>query len=212
MDLIENPVFCALAVFFTLLFLLNMRSFLKVAPSLWDCVARWKGNLTLENSIQLSRSRNWIAAILFVPFCLVVFAFGLYSPDFLSGMPRTFQLLTVIGVFMAYLLLRAFLNWQLEMHNFGSGVFTAANMSFFNYSIILFFLLFLTGGLWAAFSGDWTSARPVMLWEAGLTYLVYIFRRGQIFASVCNPFATFLYLCSLEILPTAALVLSALLF
>jgi len=212
MDLIENPVFCALAVFFTLLFLLNLRSFLKVAPSLWDCVVRWKGNLTLEDSIQLSRSRNWIAAILFVPFCQVVFAFGLYSPDFMAGMPVTFQLLTVIGVFLAYLLLRAFLNWQLEMHRYGSSVFTAANNSFFNYCVILFFLLFLTGGLWGAISGDTASARPVMLWEAGVTYLVYIFRRGQIFASVCNPFATFLYLCSLELLPTAALVLSALLF
>ena len=212
MDLIENPIFCALAVFFTLLFLLNLRSFLKVAPSLWDCVARWKGNITLEDSIQLSRSRNWIAAILFIPFCLMVFAFGLYSPDFLSGMSGTFQLLTVTGVFMAYLILRAFLNWQLEMHNYNSGVFTAANMSFYNYFVLLFFLLFLSGGLWAALAADRASARPVMLWEAGLTYLVYIFRRGQIFASVCNPFATFLYLCSLEILPTAALVLSAWLF
>ena len=64
----DNPVFCGLAVVLTLLFMLNLKSFLKIAPSLWDCVVRWKGNLDLEDSIQLSRSRNWIAAILFVPF------------------------------------------------------------------------------------------------------------------------------------------------
>lgn len=212
MDLIENPVFCGLAVFFTLLFLLNLRSFLKIALSLWDCAVRWKGNLTLEDSIQLSRSRNWISAILFIPFCMVVHAFGLYTPDFITEAPAAFRLFMVTGVFLAYFLLRAFLNWQLEMHRYGSSVFTAANTSFLNYHVILFFLLFLTGSVWVAITGDGTSARPVMLWEAGLTYLIHIYRRGQIFASVCDPFATFLYLCSLELLPTAALVLSALLF
>ncbi len=33
MDLFDNPVFCGLAVLFTILFLLNMRSFLKIVPS-----------------------------------------------------------------------------------------------------------------------------------------------------------------------------------
>ena len=51
MDMFDNPVFCGLAVFFTLLFLLNLRSLIKVAPSLIDCIMRWKGNLDLEDSI-----------------------------------------------------------------------------------------------------------------------------------------------------------------
>ena len=86
MDLFDNPVFCGLAVLFTILFLLNMRSFLKIVPSLWDCVVRWKGSLDLEDSIQLSRSRNWIAAILFIPLCMVVYSHGLYEPDIASGL------------------------------------------------------------------------------------------------------------------------------
>ena len=206
---IDNPVFCALAVFFTLLFLLNMKSFLKIFPSLWDCVVRWKGNLDLENSIQLSRSRNWIAAILFVPLCMLVYAFGMYSPDFISDMPQAFQLAAVTGVLLVYLLLRTFLNWQFEMHNYGTSVFTAANRSFYNYCIILFFLLFLTGGIFSVISHNEELVRTILLWETGLTYILYVIRRGQIFASYCNPFSTFLYLCSLELLPTAALVLSA---
>ena len=83
-ELLDNPVFCALVVFFTLLFLLNLKSLLKITPSLLDCATRWKGNLDLEDSIQLCRSRNWIAAILFVPFCLLVYYNGLYSPEFLQ--------------------------------------------------------------------------------------------------------------------------------
>ena len=209
MGTIDNPVFCGLAVFFTLLFLLNLKSLLKIFPSLWDCVVRWKGNLDLENSIQLSRSRNWIAAILFVPFCMLVYSYGMYTPDFIGDLPPYFRLAAVIGVMLVYLLLRTFLNWQLETHNYGTSVFTAANRSFYNYCIILFFLLFITGGILTAFSCGEDTIKAVLLCETGLTYLIYIYRRGQIFSSYCNPFSTFLYLCSLELLPTAALVISA---
>jgi len=209
MGTIDNPVFCGLAVFFTLLFLLNLKSLLKIFPSLWDCVVRWKGNLDLENSIQLSRSRNWIAAILFVPFCMLVYSYGMYTPDFIGDLPPYFRLAAVTGVMLVYLLLRTFLNWQLEMHNYGTSVFTAANRSFYNYCIILFFLLFITGGILTAFSRAEVTIKTVLLCETGLTYLIYIYRRGQIFSSYCNPFSTFLYLCSLELLPTAALVISA---
>ena len=198
MDMFDNPVFCGLAVFFTLLFLLNLRSLIKVAPSLIDCIMRWKGNLDLEDSIQLSRSRNWIAAILFIPFCMLVYADGLFSPDIISSQPPLVRLAVVAGVMTLYLLLRTFLNWQLEMHNYRSKAFTAANRSFFNYAIILFFILFLAGPLVRMFTDD-------------ETYLFFTLRRGQIFSSVCNPFTTFLYLCSLELLPSAALVLSAVL-
>ena len=209
MDQLDNPVFCALAVFFTLLFLLNIRSFLKIFPSLSDCALRWKGNVDLEDSIQLSRSRNWIAAILFVPLCLVAYSNNLYEPDIISNLSPYLKLASVIGAFLIYLLLRAFLNWQLEMHRFGSLTFTAANRSFYNYCIILFFLLLFTGAVVRLISGDDSLTRSVLLWETALSYVVYIFRRGQIFASACNPFTTILYLCSLELLPTAALVLSA---
>ena len=212
MDMFDNPVFCGLAVFFTLLFLLNLRSLIKVAPSLIDCIMRWKGNLDLEDSIQLSRSRNWIAAILFIPFCMLVYADGLFSPDIISGQPPLVRLAAVAGVMTIYLLLRTFLNWQLEMHNFKTPAFTAANRSFYNYCILLFFILLITGGIASLLTADREVVKAILLWETALTYIVYIYRRGQIFAYVCNPFSTFLYLCSLELLPTAALVLSAKLF
>ena len=209
MDKFDNPVFCVLAVLSTFLFLLNMRSFLKIVPSLRDCISRWKGNLDLEDSIQLSRSRNWVAAILFIPTCLVVYSHDLYSPDIAAGLSPVSRLAIVGGALAGYLLLRAFLNWQLEMHNYRSKTFTAANRSFLNYAIILFFLLFFAGALLRALSGDEALTRTVLVWTAALSYLFYIVRRGQIFASVCNPFTTILYLCSLELLPTATLVLSA---
>ena len=209
MHLFDNPVFCGLAVFFTLLFLLNMRSLIKVTPSLADCVMRWKGNMDLEDSIQLSRSRNWIAAILFVPFCMLVYSHDLYSPDIIRHFSPVLRLAVITGVLAIYLLLRAFLNWQLEMHHYHTKTFTAANRSFYSFAIILFFLVFFIGGLTRALSGDEALTRKVLTWTMAVSYLFFIIRRGQIFASACNPFTTFLYLCSLELLPTAALVLSA---
>ena len=67
-------------------------------------------------------------------------------------------------------------------------------------------------GIASLLTADREVVKAILLWETALTYIVYIYRRGQIFAYVCNPFSTFLYLCSLELIPTSALVLSAKLF
>jgi hypothetical protein len=48
-----------------------------------------------------------------------------------------------------------------------------------------------------------------LLIESGVIYLIYLLRRGQILSLSCNPLTTFLYLCGLELLPTALLVVSA---
>lgn len=204
----DNFVFCGLAVIFTFIFLLCAGSFFKIIPSLWDCATRWKGNLELENSLQLSGSRDLTAIILFVPICMVAYSQSLYRPDYMDSLPPSLQLAATCGTFAAYLALRAFLNWQLEMSSFHTKVFTAANRSFFSFLIILFLLLFPLGGLLDSFAVNESLTRSVLLYVTAAAYLIYIFRRGQIFASACNPFTTFLYLCGLELLPTAALVLS----
>lgn len=205
----DNPVFCGLAVIFTFLFLLNIRSFFKIIPSLLDSVTRWKGNLDLEDSLQLSGSRNIVALILFVPFCMVVYSHSLYRPDYMDGLTPEFQLAATTGTMLAYLALRTFLNWQLEMSSYHSKTFTAANHAFFNYIIILFLIVFPVGAILNISVGNKELTRVVLLHVIAVTYLFHIFRRGQIFASACNPFTTFLYLCGLELLPTTVLVLSA---
>ncbi|MBP5217382.1 MAG: DUF4271 domain-containing protein [Bacteroidales bacterium] len=207
--MLDNPIFCGLAVLFTLLFLVNIGSFIKIFPVMTASVWRWKNDLELEDSLQLSRSRNTVAAVLLVPLCMVVYSYDLYSPDFLDRFSPILRFAAVTGVMFLYLLLRAFLNWQLEMHNYGSKAFVAANRSFFNYCIMLFFLLFLTGAAVNALTGDAERTRTVLLYVTGVSYVFYIMRRGQIFASACNPFSTFLYLCGLELIPTLALVISA---
>ena len=67
----EDPVFAATAVVATVLFLIFLGTFLRLMPALMNGVIRWKGNLELEDSLQLSKSRNIIAAILYIPLVMV---------------------------------------------------------------------------------------------------------------------------------------------
>ena len=207
--MVDDPVFCGLAVAFTFIFLLSIRSFFKILPSLGDCILRWKGTLDLEDSLQLSGSRNWIAIVLFVPICMVAYSYDLYHPDYMDALPPALRLAAICGTMAAYLLLRFFLNWQLEMNSYRTKAFSAANHAFFNYMIILFLIMLPTGAILNAVIGDKEITHVVLLHVIAATYLIHIFRRGQIFASACNPFTTFLYLCGLELLPTTVLVLSA---
>lgn len=205
----EDPILCGLAVIFTFIFLLCVRSFFKIIPSLWDCVLRWKGNIDLEDSLQLNGSRDLTAVILFVPACMVAYSHDLYHPDYMDGLPPAIGFAALCGTMLAYVLLRAFLNWQLEMNAYKTKTFTAANSAFYNYMIILFIIMFPSGGILHVTTGNEELTRIVLLHIIAVTYLIHVFRRGQIFASVCNPFTTFLYLCGLELLPTTALVISA---
>jgi len=211
MDAFDTPIISGLVVLSTLVFLLNIRSFTRILPALASCLVRWKSNLELENSLQLSRSRNLVAALLFIPFSLLVYELGLYRPQFLQQLPPIWQFPAFAGIFLAYLLLRGYLNWQLEMQDFGLQVFTAANRSFYNYMILFFFLLFAVGGLLQFFLGDLPAKNRILTFLAAAYYLFFLRRRGQILASVCNPFTTILYLCGLEILPTGILVTVAIL-
>ncbi len=205
----DNPVFCGLAVIFTFLFLLSVRSLFKILPSLWDCILRWKGNLDMESSLQLSGSRNLIAVILFVPICMTAYSHGLYHPDFMEDLRPEVGLVALCGCMLAYVILRSFLNWQVEMGSYKTKTFTAANRSFYNYMIILFLIILPLGATFRVLTGNEELTRALLLHVTTLTYVFHIYRRGQIFASICNPFTTFLYLCGLELLPTAVLVLSA---
>lgn len=207
--MVDDPVFCGLAVIFTFLFLLSIRSFFKILPSLGDCIQRWKGSLDLEDSLQLSGSRNLIVAILFVPLCMVAYSYDLYHPDYMDGLSPALRLAALSGTMLVYVILRFFLNWQLEMGAYRSKAFIAANRAFRNYLIILFIIVFPLGAILRILTGNEELTRAVLLHVIAFTYVLHVIRRGQIFASACKPFATFLYLCGLELLPTTVLVLSA---
>jgi len=209
MNFSDDPIFAGAVVLSVVLMLLSMGTFLHVFPKVTACMSRWKTNLEIEDSLQLARSRNWIAVILFVPLCMVVYHYGLYSPDFLDKVPSLWKFPVVVAVMLVYLLFRVFLEYQLEMQNHSSKAFIAANRSFYNFTIVLFFILFLSGAVLGLLIEDQRLVHTLMLVILTAFYALYVFTRRQIFRSVCGPLSTFLYLCGLEFLPTGVLVVSA---
>ena len=195
-----------------ILFLLTVRVVIELMPSLLATVIRWKESLNLEASVKLSRDRNLIALCSTVPFCLTAFAFSLYSPAFLNRFSADAQLWIFIGIFCSFVTVRTALEHMIKPRRIQIKAYKAIVSVGYSFFIILTMLLLLTTCLSYLFGISEEYTKNAMLWISGLTYLLYIIRKLQIFNSFSSFFAGFLYLCALEILPTGVLVTSAVIF
>ena len=204
-------MFDILAFISLLIVIMLLRRAVNIFPSLLACMIRWKENVNLEASLRLKTDRNMIAAAMVVPFCLLVEHTGLYFPSWMEGLGTSAGIFAILAVLGGYFLLRHALTFALRPRANASAYKTssAASKTFF---IILTFFLLATVGIFSLFDAGTEATRNAMIWISGAIYLVFIFRRVQIFASSYNFFAVFLYLCALEILPTGILIASALIF
>jgi hypothetical protein len=202
-------LFNTLALISLLIIITLLRRLVSIYPSLMACLIRWKENVNLEMSFKLSRDRNILAIALIIPFCLIAYRFGLYSPSFIENYDQTARLGITIGIFVGYILLR----WALtsicrskksKKQAFSTSV--AASRTFF---IILTLSLIAIGGILSFVEANPNTIKDAMIWVSGAIYLLFLLRRTQIFASSYNIFTVFLYLCALEIIPTGVLVTSA---
>ena len=205
-------LFNTLALISLLIIITLLRRLVNIFPSLLACLIRWKESVNLEMSVKLSRDRNILAVALVIPFCLTAYSFGLYSPSFIEGFEQPARLGIIIGVFVFYILLRWILtsicrSKKSKKQAYSTSV--AASRTFF---IILTLLLMVIGGVMSFAGADPETIKDAMIWVSGAIYLLFIFRRTQIFASAYNFFTVFLYLCALEIIPTGVLITSAIIF
>jgi len=191
-----------------LLFLLSLRSFLNVLPYLSDSVRRARGSAALENSVRVSRDRNIVAAVFLLPAILLIYRYRLFDIGYFNGLSEDYRLLAVAGAFSVYLLLRAVLSrWFRPKRRYDDYVMSyRAGYTFF---ILLMMLALVTVGVLTVLGVSELTIKTFLLVEAGVVYLLYLLRRGQILSTSCKPLTTFLYLCGLELLPTALLVVPA---
>lgn len=203
-------LFEILALVSTITVIILLKRLVNIFPSLLACLIRWKESINLEASVKHSLDRDMIAAAMILPFCLTVYMFGLYTPSFISGMCGNFQLLTVIGIFLAYVAIRGLMSRILRPHRMSPKTYKAAEHSAFTFFIILTLLLMGTGSIMDFIKVDRYIIKSAMLWLSAAIYCIFLFRKTQIFKSSCSIFAGFLYLCGLEIFPTGVLVASAL--
>ena len=200
----------ALISFFIILLLL--KTLVGVLPSLLACLIRWKESVNLDASVQLGRDRDIMALTMIIPFCLTACRFNLYAPKWMEGIGEAGRLGMIIGIFIVFILLRKFLEhiWQPKKMN--PKTYRTACKSAHTFFSILALLLLITGGAMSFFDVSEEVIKTAMVWISATIYLLFILRKSQIFISSCSFFTTFLYLCALEIIPTGALVASAIIF
>ena len=82
-------LFDTLALISLIVILLLIRKMINIFPSLAACLIRWKENVNLQLSLKMRTDRNKLTCALFIPFCLTVFQYRLYCPQFLENMADT---------------------------------------------------------------------------------------------------------------------------
>ena len=205
-------LFNTLALISLIAVIAMLKRLVNIFPSLMACMIRWKENINLNISLKTRTDRDLLAFSMMIPFCLTVHHFRMYCPGFMKGLSDNAGLGVVFGIFAAYLALRVACRYLFRLHKTPSSTYETATDSVRTYFIILTFLLMTTGGVLSFAGVDLLHIRTAMFWISGAMYLIFIVRKTQIFYSSCSFFASFLYLCALEILPTGVLIASAVIF
>ena len=191
-----------------LLFLLALRSFLNVLPYLSDNILRARGSAALENSVRVSRDRNLVAAVFIIPAILLMYRYRLFDVAWFDTLSPDMRLAAIAGVFVVYLFIRFLLyRWLRPRRRYDD--YQMAHRAGFTFFILLMMLALLTVGVCSVLHLSDLTIKTILLAETGVMYLLYLFRRGQILSMSCNSLTTFSYLCGLELLPTALLVVPA---
>ena len=205
-------LFKTLALLSLLIALLLLKTMVGVFPSLIACLTRWKESVNLDASVQLSRNRDITALALVIPFCLTVTRFHLYDPHFMVGFTDNGRLAVTIAILIGWMLLRTFLEHVFRPKKANPRAYGTARKAAYTFFSLLTLLLMLTGGTMAFVDAAPETIKTAMLWISATIYAVLLLRKTQILISSYSFFASFLYLCALEIIPTGALVASAIIF
>jgi hypothetical protein len=198
-----------LVLVFVVLMIVLLPTFMQLVPYVADSFLRARGSSALENSVRVSRDRNTVALVMLLPAQLLIFRYRLYNPDFLAWKDGDVRIWLIAAAFGVYLLARILVYVLLKPRRRYEAYQTAHHASY-TFFILMVLLMLVTAGAMSVFKAPDLAIRNVLYIECVLVYFVFLVRRSQILALSCNHFRTFLYLCALELIPTAALIVSAL--
>lgn len=207
----EIPLsFSILVLVFVVLMILLLPTFMQLVPYIADSFLRARGSSALENSVRVSRDRNTVALVMLLPAQLLIFRYRLYNPDFLAWKDGDARIWLIAAAFGVYLLVRIIVYVLLKPRRRYEAYQTAHHASY-TFFILMVLLMLLTAGILYIFRVPDNAIRTVLYVESITIYFIFLIRRSQILSLSCNQFRTFLYLCALELFPTAALIVSAVL-
>jgi len=204
----DYPLNRWMVLFTIILMLLILNRFIGLFPYLINTLFDWKANIRLESSIPRVRTRNFIAFCMVFPLCLITGRYSLVSMETLKFIPDNLSFLAILVLVSAFYLLKIFMYVLLLPGNHTRSSYKAALSSEPNTFILLVIAELVTIGILTVFHICEDTIRTVILYELGVFFLILVVRKGQILSSACNPFSTFLYLCGLEFLPAAILIMA----
>lgn len=207
----EYPLSHVLTVLSVFTAMALLRRFLDVLPDIIRSLMRPRSGASLENNVTLSNDRNLVAMSLVVPFILIAYRYQLYNPRFIADAGDNLRLALIAAVFAGYVILRQLIYVWVRPRRRGDVLRTAHRSAYTHFIILTLTLLFVSGV--CAVTGVPDGATGTVLGVAtAVVFVLYLSRFAQILSLSCNQLRTFLYLCTLEILPASLLVASALVF
>jgi hypothetical protein len=189
-----------------ILLIIELSEILRIYPHLLRCLSRWKGNADLEHSVSLARTRNTVAFVFGIIFCIIADRCGLVAPTFKLRLPPGWQLAVTTGLIAGATLIRRIAYLCSKFRSSTSEYAMTVRHSIYNYLILLTTLIFLSVLVMVPLHAPDTLARAVLYAECAVFFLLFLIRQGQILRSRCGTLATILYLCALEILPVGILI------
>jgi len=208
----DVPVNWILISVTALLLMFTLPRLVGLLPYLWKGSFRTKPVYDLENNVRLSRDRNSMAAIMVIPFNLIVSRYNLFPAGFIQKAPLWQHTIIIIVVGIGYILLREMLHAAFRPKKKGIEDYDIARKCGYNFEILCTLTLVGSVTVLHIFNAGDILARKVSYMEICLFFIFFLFVKSQILSKSCNQLKSILYLCTLEILPVATLVATALIF
>ena len=162
-----------LVLVFVVLMILLLPTFMQLVPYIADSFLRARGSSALENSVRVSRDRNWIAIVMMLPAHLLIFRYRLYNPDFLAFRDGDLRLWLIAASFTAYLFLRVLIYVLLKPRRRYEAFQTAHHASY-TFFILMVLLLLFTAGAMFLFKAPDQVIRTVLYVECGVIYFIFL--------------------------------------
>ena len=205
----DCPFNSVVTIISVLLCIFSLKDFTSILVPLLDGLLGWRGNVKIEESIPMTRKRDFISSTLVIPFCLIIGRYQIYNPEFIQHVKMYQKTLQIIGVFVAYRILRNIIQkYILGQPHRGETSLAISNTSRSYFIILNIFMMPTVFIMTLCGAGDRTIASAI-LYVIAIIYGIFLFRKGQILRSFNNPIATFLYICTLELIPTGILIATA---
>lgn len=195
-----------IVAFASLIFLVNLGNFVKLLPKISGALVNKNIGYGIEHNERFSASRNLLALLISLPLSFVFDRLDILRASFLEGMVHQWRSLILVVLFLVYYLLRLLLSTYPRPRRCTLDAWSSVNKGWLNGFILaaitgLTFTLLLN-----LFGVPDTVIRVVFIVIFSIFIALGIFKDYQIMREYCSVFGSILYLCGLEILPTAALV------